>query len=293
MKAYSPIKGFYTPQANEDLVNKKFVEDLLSKKIKENVLVETTGNLTNFTYSSATMQLTQDVGFEEPLIVNNVSVPLNERILVLNQTSLTENGIYYVKQLGVKHVPESYALNDTSGTLTVVADGTLSDTDTEVELQTIQALDTSTTIQVGNKVDHIEEVVAVPCILERTEDFNDSSDVQKGTLVTSTTTNIQYQLISDEPIIIDTTNIIFAKASADEDSAKVYEGEIIIVADTVEYDFIHSLGNQKVSVTIMDEDYQPCFVDWKATTENKITITFDLTALPVEDTKFYVTVMAK
>ena len=185
-KVYSPLELLYTPKKDNDAVSKKFVEDLLSKKIKENCLVSSDSNLTGFTYSSGDMTLTQDLGSEAPVILNNIKVPLHSRILVMGQTSLTENGIYTLETQGVAEVKEGYEL-DPSGSLTVVTDGTLSDSSTQVELHTIQALDPMTTIVVGNTVKHIDAVPPVQAVLKRAEDFNDSGDISEGCLVNIST----------------------------------------------------------------------------------------------------------
>ena len=291
-KIYSPLELLYTPKKDNDAVSKKFVEDLLSKKIKENCLVSSDSNLTGFTYSSSDMTLKQDLGSEAPVILNNIEVPLHSRILVMGQTDKTENGIFTLETQGVAEVKEGYEL-DPSGSLTVVTDGTLSDSQTQVELHTIQALDPMTTIVVGNTVKHIDAVPPVQAVLKRAEDFNDSADVSEGCLINISTTNTQYKLISKEPIIIDTTNIEFVKATADDDNVKSYEGEIKVVASQTDYEIIHSLNTKNIVVSIVTEAYEPCYIDYVIDTENKITVKFDLTALPDANTKFYVTILAK
>ena len=291
-KVYSPLELLYTPKKDNDAVSKKFVEDLLSKKIKENCLVSSDSNLTGFTYSSSDMTLTQDLGSEAPVILNNIEVPLHSRILVMGQTDKTQNGIYTLETKGVAEVKEGYEL-DPSGSLTVVTDGTLSDSQTQVELHTIQALDPMTTIVVGNTVKHIDAVPPVQAVLKRAEDFNDSGDISEGCLVNISTTNTQYKLISKEPIIIDTTNIEFVKATADDDNVKSYEGEIKVVASQTDYEVTHLLNTKNIVVSIVTEAYEPCYIDYVIDTENKITVKFDLTALPDANSKFYVTILAK
>ena len=291
-KIYSPLELLYTPKKDNDAVSKKFVEDLLSKKIKENCLVSSDSNLTGFTYSSSDMSLKQDLGSEAPVILNNIKVPVKSRILVLGQTSLTENGIYTLETQGVAEVKEGYEL-DPSGSLTVVTDGTLSDSQTQVELHTIQALDPMTTIVVGNTVKHIDAVPPVQAVLKRAEDFDESADVSEGCLINISTTNTQYKLISKEPIIIDTTNIEFVKATADDDNVKSYEGEIVIVDSQTDYELIHSLNTKNIVVSIVTEAYEPCYIDYVIDTENKITVKFDLTALPDANTKFYIVILAR
>ena len=291
-KIYSPLELLYTPKKDNDAVSKKFVEDLLSKKIKENCLVSSDSNLTGFTYSSSDMTLKQDLGSEAPVILNNIEVPLHSRILVMGQTDKTENGIYTLETQGVAEVKEGYEL-DPSGSLTVVTDGTLSDSQTQVELHTIQALDPMTTIVVGNTVKHIDAVPPVQAVLKRAEDFDDSSDISEGCLINISTTNTQYKLISKEPIIIDTTNIEFAKATSDDDNVKSYEGEIVIVDSQTDYELIHSLNTKNIVVSIVTEAYEPCYIDYVIDTENKITVKFDLTALPDANTKFYVVILAR
>ena len=291
-KIYSPLELLYTPKKDNDAVSKKFVEDLLSKKIKENCLVSSDSNLTGFTYSSGDMTLTQDLGSEAPVILNNIEVPVGARILVMGQTDKSQNGIYTLETKGVAEVKEGYEL-DPSGSLTVVTDGTLSDSQTQVELHTIQALDPMTTIVVGNTVKHIDAVPPVQAVLKRAEDFDDSSDISEGCLINISTTNTQYKLISKEPIIIDTTNIEFVKATADDDNVKSYEGEIKVVAAQTDYEITHSLNTKNIVVSIVTEAYEPCYIDYVIDTENKITVKFDLTALPDANTKFYVTILAK
>ena len=238
-------------------------------------------------------KLKQDLGSEAPVILNNIKVPVKSRILVLGQTDKTENGIFTLETQGVAEVKEGYEL-DPSGSLTVVTDGTLSDSQTQVELHTIQALDPMTTIVVGNTVKHIDAVSPVQAVLKRAEDFNDSADVSEGTLVNVTSPKqIQYKLISKEPIIIDTSNIEFVKATADDDNVKSYEGEIKVVASQTDYELIHSLNTKNIVVSIVTEAYEPCYIDYVIDTENKITVKFDLTALPNANTKFYVTILAK
>ena len=291
-KIYSPLELLYTPKKDNDAVSKKFVEDLLSKKIKENCLVSSDSNLTGFSYSSSDMSLKQDLGSEAPVILNNIKVPVKSRILVLGQTDKSQNGIYTLETKGVAEVKEGYEL-DPSGSLTVVTDGTLSDSQTQVELHTIQALDPMTTIVVGNTVKHIDAVPPVQAVLKRAEDFDDSSDISEGCLINISTTNTQYKLISKEPIIIDTTNIEFVKATADDDNVKSYEGEIKVVASQTDYEVTHLLNTKNIVVSIVTEAYEPCYIDYVIDTENKITVKFDLTALPVADSKFYVTIMAR
>ena len=291
-KIYSPLELLYTPKKDNDAVSKKFVEDLLSKKIKENCLVSSDSNLTGFTYSSSDMTLTQDLGSEAPVILNNIEVPVHSRILVMGQTDKTQNGIYTLETQGVAEVKEGYEL-DPSGSLTVVTDGTLSDSQTQVELHTIQALDPMTTIVVGNTVKHIDAVPPVQAVLKRAEDFDESADVSEGCLINISTTNTQYKLISKEPIIIDTTNIEFVKATADDDNVKSYEGEIKVVDSQTDYELIHSLNTKNIVVSIVTEAYEPCYIDYVIDTENKITVKFDLTALPDAETKFHVVILAR
>ena len=291
-KIYSPLELLYTPKKDNDAVSKKFVEDLLSKKIKENCLVSSDSNLTGFTYSSSDMTLTQDLGSEAPVILNNIEVPVHSRILVMGQTDKSQNGIYTLETQGVAEVKEGYEL-DPSGSLTVVTDGTLSDSQTQVELHTIQALDPMTTIVVGNTVKHIDAVPPVQAVLKRAEDFNDSADVSEGCLINISTTNTQFKLVSKEPIIIDTSNIEFVKATADDDNVKSYEGEIKVVDSQTDYEITHLLNTKNIVVSIVTEAYEPCYIDYVIDTENKITVKFDLTALPDANTKFYVTILAR
>lgn len=95
---YSNVKLKANPVDREDLVNKKYVDDLVSGKIKEPVRVVSGVNF-DAAYDSSAMTLTQNTASE--LVIDDVTLELNDRVLLVGQTDLTQNGIYKVTTLGV------------------------------------------------------------------------------------------------------------------------------------------------------------------------------------------------
>ena len=82
-------------------------------------------------------------------------------------------------------------------------------------------------------------------------------------------------------------------SSSNDINVKSFEGEIVVVDSQTDYELIHSLNTKNIVVSIVTEAYEPCYIDYVIDTENKITVKFDLTALPVADTKFHVVILAK
>ena len=98
---YSNIKLKANPVDTEHLVNKKYVDDLVSGKIKEPVRVVEGTNFEG-TYEGTGMTLTQTTA--AVLVIDGVTVELNDRILLVGQTDATQNGIYEVTTLGTDSV---------------------------------------------------------------------------------------------------------------------------------------------------------------------------------------------
>lgn len=94
---YSNVKLKANPTNEEHIVNKKYVDDLVSGKIKEPVRVV---EGTNFvaSYDSVGMTLTQTTA--STLVIDGVTIELDDRVLLIGQTDATQNGIYTVTTLG-------------------------------------------------------------------------------------------------------------------------------------------------------------------------------------------------
>lgn len=97
-KLKTNIKLEAIPTDKEHIVNKGYVDDLISQKIKESVRVVLGTNF-DAAYDSSDMTLTQNVAGE--LVVDGVTLELEDRILLIGQTDATQNGIYTVTTLGV------------------------------------------------------------------------------------------------------------------------------------------------------------------------------------------------
>ena len=82
-------------------------------------------------------------------------------------------------------------------------------------------------------------------------------------------------------------------SSSNDINVKSFEGELTIVDAQTDYEVIHSLNTKNIVVSVVTDSFEPCYIDYTINTENKITFKFDLTALPVADTKFHVVILAR
>lgn len=91
------ITNVATPTVGTDAVNKDYVDSIASGlDPKESVRVATVGNLAG-TYTDANPDTLTGV----PNTIDGISLALNNRVLVKNQTDAKQNGIYYVTSVGV------------------------------------------------------------------------------------------------------------------------------------------------------------------------------------------------
>jgi hypothetical protein len=93
-----------TPVNATDIANKQYVDDLVVSGVHfhEPVRVETTGNLTA-TYNNGTSGVGATLtnsGAQVALVIDGVTVSVNDRVLVYLQTAQTQNGIYVVSNTG-------------------------------------------------------------------------------------------------------------------------------------------------------------------------------------------------
>lgn len=93
-----------TPASNNDLVNKQYVDTLVASGIHfhQPVRVESPINL-NATYDNGTAGVgatLTNAGTQAALVIDGVTVSVNDRVLVYQQTTQTQNGIYVVTDVG-------------------------------------------------------------------------------------------------------------------------------------------------------------------------------------------------
>jgi hypothetical protein len=124
---YETRTGF----GNDSLVNKRYVDQVAQGlDVKESVVAATTANL-SATYDNTDGTLTGSAN--GAIAIDGVSVATGDRVLVKNQTDLTENGIYVVTDTGADGVrafvltraPDADTANElTGGTFFFVERGT-------------------------------------------------------------------------------------------------------------------------------------------------------------------------
>jgi len=115
---------------SDSLVNKSYVDSVANGlDVKESVRVATTGDL-SATYANGAGTLT--AGSNGAISIDGVSLVLNDRVLVKDQTTQTENGIYKVTTVGsgsaafvLTRTPDANdAAELTGGVFTFVEEGT-------------------------------------------------------------------------------------------------------------------------------------------------------------------------
>ena len=107
------------PINGQDVVTKNYADSLRSGlSVKDPVRVATTINLVG-TYDTLVFTST-DLG---ALVIDGITLTLNDRILVKNQTIATQNGIYYVSQVGDISTPYKLTRANDSNTSSKVVEG--------------------------------------------------------------------------------------------------------------------------------------------------------------------------
>lgn len=86
------------PTSKDELVNKEYVDNAVSKRMKEPVRVVLSTNFEG-TYDPVDLTLTQTTAAE--VSIDGVTLQLNDRVLLAGQTDNTQNGIYVLTTLGV------------------------------------------------------------------------------------------------------------------------------------------------------------------------------------------------
>src|SRR4029077_12296348 len=85
---FQRIINVLNPTSGQDVANKQYVDNLSQGlDAKQSVRVATTANVTNLTNSC-------------PMVVDGVTLNVGDRVLVKNQTTVAQNGIYAVSIVG-------------------------------------------------------------------------------------------------------------------------------------------------------------------------------------------------
>ena len=96
-----------TPTSSTDIVNKTYVDALVSSGVHFHTPVRvespnTAGNL-NATYNNGTSGVgatLTNAGTQAALVIDGVTLSVNDRVLIYNQTNATQNGVYTVTNTG-------------------------------------------------------------------------------------------------------------------------------------------------------------------------------------------------
>lgn len=143
------ITNAATPIASSDLATKGYVDSVTTGlDIKANVVAATTTNL-SATYSSVGQTLTGNSN--GALVLDGVTLTTGNRVLVKDQTTLPQNGIYTVTTVGSGSTPFVLTRADdynqsseiTAGSFTFVASGTANSSKSYVQTTRNVTLDTS------------------------------------------------------------------------------------------------------------------------------------------------------
>jgi hypothetical protein len=102
--ASSKITGLATPTLSTDAVTKAYVDTLVASGIHYHapVRVESPTNL-NATYNNGTAGVgatLTNAGTQAALVIDGVTVSVNDRVLIYAQTNQTQNGVYVVTTVG-------------------------------------------------------------------------------------------------------------------------------------------------------------------------------------------------
>ena len=107
------------PINGQDVVTKNYADSLRAGlSVKDTVRVATTVNLIG-TYNTLVFTST-DLG---AIVIDGITLALNDRVLVKNQTVATQNGIYYVSQVGDISTPYKLTRANDSNTSSKVVEG--------------------------------------------------------------------------------------------------------------------------------------------------------------------------
>jgi hypothetical protein len=300
-RLFSNIQLLAVPSKDTDLVNVKYVKDLISRKIKEPVKVVSLENI-DATYDPLTKTLTERTG--SALKVDTIELAVGDRVLVAGQLDQSTNGIYVVDTIGTDTTPAK-ALMITSITnpdivtfteadflATNSADVTLTynDTNTAWEDGTGSAVtladygitvDGSFVLSGGETITitYTAPVTGTSTVLKRAEDFDESSEISPNVLIPvsqGSNADMLFMLVNDNSITLDTDALIFAKYTCNQNNATKYVGTFQGDGSTTEWTIQHAMNDKNIVLTFYDETGCPCYFDYELTSENVITVKSDI-----------------
>ena len=321
-RIYSNVELMCEPTSDNHLVNKKYVLGLLNERITkgvECVIIDDIGA----TYDSPTQTLTQTVGAN----VNSDDVTLNvgDKVLYLKPTDKTQAGIYEVVTVPVGQedsnaivslnvgntgvVTESdVSINKTtfetgigtltSGTYTFTYDATTPSwryNGADVDIATTYGITiASETPQVGDVINvvYTQAKVGVAGEFKRSEDFSLSKNYKSGMIIPVYSGTLYgdklMQLVTNDPIVLDTTEMEFIIYKGAETGAKIYE-EVFKGSNSVpvkQVTITHALNSRDVSISIYDNTTgEKVYFATKIIDENVIQIDSDVELLTADEFK--------
>lgn len=116
-------------------------------------------------------------------------------------------------------------------------------------------------------------------VLERSKDFNASEKIPKNTFIRvsegETQSDILFQLVNDEQIVLDTTPMIFVPYRSGG-SSDVNKAVIYATGDGITTDFMitHNLNTEDVDIRVRHNN-DTILVNWEVVSINVVKITFD------------------
>jgi len=164
-----------------DVASKGYVDALVSGlRWKEPVRVATIANLAGYTYSNGTSGVgaTLTAGANGAISIDGVSLALNDRVLVKNQTNGQENGVYFVSTVGdgstaavLTRATDADTVTELNGLAIFVLSGTSADvgfvlsTDTPITIGTTPlsfvAFTGAAAITAGNGIAKVGNTISV------------------------------------------------------------------------------------------------------------------------------------
>lgn len=327
-RIYSNVELMAIPTKDSHLVNKGFVMGLLNERLMDGVKAVIIEDI-NATYDPVAMTLTQNAG--TAINSDGVTLEVNDEILYIGGTDKTQLGRYVVTvaptvaeeskvvtSLGAtntgivtlgdvtvdKAVFETGIGTLTSGTYSFVySDATTSWTynGADVDIATTYGITIATETPLNNDtidIVYTSEVLGVPAVLTRSENYNTSEKIKSGQLIPVHNGDLYGEkimvLTTNNPITLDTTPLNYEMYKGVEAGATIYE-EVFTGDDTTpvtEKIITHALATKKLSINIYDEATgEKVYFATKIVDENVVQINSDVELLSAD--QFRVVIIAE
>jgi hypothetical protein len=257
------ITNLATPVASTDAANKQYVDDVAQGlNIHAASYAATTANL-NATYSNGTSGVgatLTNAGTQAAFSTDGTSPALNARILVKNQTSASQNGIYTLTTVG-------------SGSVNwVLTRATDFDTAAEIAGGDFTFVDFGTTLANTGWV-NVDEVTTVGTDPVNFEQFSGAGTYTASNGVLLTGTNFTGVVVSGGGLTV-------GAGGFDVDTAVVVKKYAANVGDgsATSYTISHNLGTKDVTVAVYDNSspYAEVICDVQHTSTTAITLLFSV-----------------